>query len=119
MVYDGSKSGLNSSIWAPWFALPTAESMVRWVIAGSWLADNDLGDCFLNFPLHPDLQNYCGIDLSLLLPEHDKEERGGVFAKWLVNAMGLRPSPYCSVLACTVAKHEVLGDPKDPGNPFA
>lgn len=29
MVYDGSKSGLNSLIWAPWFALPTAESMVR------------------------------------------------------------------------------------------
>ena len=37
MVYDASKSGLNSLIWAPWFALPTAESMVRWVIAGSWL----------------------------------------------------------------------------------
>ena len=35
------------------------------------------------------------------------------------NAMGLRPSPYCSVQACTVAKHEVLGDPKDPSNPFA
>ena len=74
MVYDASKSGLNSSIWAPWFALPTAESMVRWVIAGLWLADNDLGDCFLNFPLHPDLQNYCGIDLSLLLLEYKKEE---------------------------------------------
>ena len=37
----------------------------------------------------------------------------------MVNAMELRPSPYCSVQACTVAKHKVLGDPKDPSNPFA
>lgn len=33
--------------------------------------------------------------------------------------MGLCPSPYCSVQACTVAKYEVLGNPKFPSNPFA
>ena len=35
MVYDGSKSGLNAAIHAPWFALPTAESMTRWVMVDS------------------------------------------------------------------------------------
>lgn len=25
MVYDEMKSGLNDSLWAPWFALPTIE----------------------------------------------------------------------------------------------
>ena len=33
--------------------------------------------------------------------------------------MGLCPSPNCRVQACTVAKYEVLGDPKDPSNPIA
>ena len=27
MVYDGSKSGLNKTLWAPWFALPTVDTM--------------------------------------------------------------------------------------------
>ena len=55
MVYDGSKSGLNATIYAPWFALPTAESMTRWVTVWLWLADNSYGECFLNFPFHHDL----------------------------------------------------------------
>jgi hypothetical protein len=33
MVYDGSKSGLNKALWAPWFSLPTIDSMLRWVLA--------------------------------------------------------------------------------------
>ena len=64
MVYDRSKSGLNAAIYTPWFALPIAKSMTRWVTAGSWLADNNHGECFLNFPLHPNLQKYCGVDLT-------------------------------------------------------
>ena len=68
MVYDGTKSGLNDALYAPWFALPTLDTMAQWVIAGTWLADNDYGDCFLNYPLHPDLQKFCGIDLSQLFP---------------------------------------------------
>lgn len=69
IVYDGSKSGLNASLYAPWFALPTIDSFAWWVIVGTWCADNDYGDMFLNFPLHLDLQKFCGIDLSDLFPE--------------------------------------------------
>eukprot|EP00978_Attheya_sp_CCMP212_P002922 scaffold6031_cov24-Attheya_sp.AAC.1 len=29
MVYDGTKSGLNDCLFAPWFALPTMSSMFR------------------------------------------------------------------------------------------
>ena len=93
MVYDGTKSGLNASLFAPWFSLPTVDSMVRWVIAGSWLADNDYGDQFLNFPLHPDLQKFCGIDLSQLFPKSGANDAQFVVAVWLRNAMGLKPSP--------------------------
>jgi hypothetical protein len=60
LVDDGTRSGLNESV---------LNSMTWWVIAGAWLADNDYGGMFLNFPLHLDLRKYCGIDLSQLFPE--------------------------------------------------
>ena len=119
MVYDGTKSGLNDALFAPWFALPTADSMSRWVLPGCWLADNDLGDCFLNFPLHPDLQKYCGIDLADLFPELDAEGKRQVFAMWITNAMGLKNSPVNSVQGVTVAKYHILGNPKEETNPFS
>ena len=46
---------------------------MRREVAGSWLADNDYGERFLNFPLHPDLRKYCGVDLSQLFPDEDVE----------------------------------------------
>jgi hypothetical protein len=80
-VYDGTRSGLNESVHAPWFALPTSDSMTLWVIAGAWLADNDYGELFLNFPLHPDLSKYCGIDLLQLFPELIKDGKDSVIAQ--------------------------------------
>ena len=118
MVYDGSKSGLNNALWAPWFSLPTIDAMSRWVIAGSWLADNDYGDMFLNFPLHASLQKYCGIDLTQLYPNMKGGEASVMVARWLRNAMGLRSSPYASVQGALRAKHIALGDPADENNPF-
>ena len=83
MVYDGTKSGLNDALYAPWFALPTVDTMTRWVIAGTWLADNDYGDCFLNYPLHPDLQKFCGIDLSQLFPDLTRLEAQLLVGVWI------------------------------------
>jgi hypothetical protein len=118
LVYDRTKSGLNESVFVPWFALPTIDSMSRWVIAGAWLADNDYGEMFLNFPLHPDLRRYCGVDLSQLFPELIKDGKDYVIGQWMRNAMGLRGSPYCSVQGCLRAKRHIMGDPKEVGNPF-
>jgi hypothetical protein len=94
MVYDGSKSGLNAALWAPWFALPTVLEMARTVLPGYWCADNDYGEMFLNFPLHKDLQQYCGVDLSQIFDEEMNLEGGPTVGVWTRNAMGLRPSPY-------------------------
>jgi hypothetical protein len=66
MVYNGTSCGLNPVLWAPWFALPTGEQMIRTLDLGYWGADNDYGDMFLNFWLHDDLQQYCGVDLTAL-----------------------------------------------------
>ena len=64
MVNDDSKSGLNDALWAPWFALPTINTMTRWTLDGTWLADNDYREMFWNFPMHPDLQKYCRINFT-------------------------------------------------------
>ena len=74
IVYDGSKSGLNNALWAPQFALPTINRMTRWTLAGTWLANNNYGEIFLNFPMHPDLQKYCGTDVTQLFPDLQKKK---------------------------------------------
>jgi len=63
MVYDASKTGLNASLWVPSFLLPTTDSLIDLLTTSSWMSDIDLGEHFLNFPLHKDLQSHCGMDL--------------------------------------------------------
>jgi hypothetical protein len=64
MVYDASVSGLNDTIWVPRFPLPTIQTHLRSVQEGTWMADLDIGEMFLNFVLHSDLRNLSGVDLT-------------------------------------------------------
>jgi hypothetical protein len=41
MVYDETKSGLNSILWAPWFPLPTIEMHLCSVVPGTYMGDID------------------------------------------------------------------------------
>ena len=52
LVYDGSISGLNLSIWVPHFFLPTIRTHLRAVDESTYMADVDIGEMFLNFVLH-------------------------------------------------------------------
>jgi hypothetical protein len=62
MVYaDGTVSGLNDSIWVPLFILPTINTHLRGVDEGTEMADVDVGECFLNFILHSDMQELAGL----------------------------------------------------------
>jgi hypothetical protein len=118
MVYDGSKSGLNNSLFAPWFALPMVDAMVRSLMPGYWCADNDYGKQFLNFNLHEEIQAYCGVDLSQLFPEDVDPITGILYGKWTRAAMGLRPSPYGAVKGSLRAKRIILGNRFQSTNPF-
>ena len=51
MVYNSKSSGINSSFWAPHFALPTVRSTLRAVERGTFMAERDIGEIFLNFML--------------------------------------------------------------------
>jgi len=68
MVYDGTRSGLNEAMWAPWFSLPTIEAHLRFVDVNTFLGDINIGDMFLNFILHEDVRVVAGIDLTPFFP---------------------------------------------------
>jgi hypothetical protein len=72
MVYDGTISGLNDSIWVSRFLLPTIETHLRAVDEGTYMADVDVGECFLNFILHPELRELAGVDLTDYFGEDGK-----------------------------------------------
>jgi hypothetical protein len=67
MVYDSTKSGLNVSLWPPWFPLPTIEMHLRSIVPGLYMGDIDIGDMFLNFMLHKSIQPAAGVDLTPFL----------------------------------------------------
>ena len=111
MVYDRSNSGLNSSLYAPWFALPTIDTFAWWVILGTWCADNDYGDMFFNFLLFLDLQKFCSIDLIELFLELVPNTAQMVVVTWVQNAMGFSPSSYCYIQGGHLAKRIIIGNP--------
>jgi hypothetical protein len=116
MVYDASKSGLNDAIWVPRFPLPTIATHLRAVESGTFMADLDVGEMFLNFNLHPQLQQVCGVDLTHYCL--DTKHASKLHEVWTRAAMGLRSSPYQAVQAMTIAEELILGDRLDESNPF-
>ena len=44
LVYNGTSCGLNAVLWAPWFAVPTVNTLLRTVEAGTFIGEGDIGD---------------------------------------------------------------------------
>ena len=116
MVYDASVSGLNDSLWAPRFAMPTLGTHLRAIEEGTYMGDCDIGDCFLNFILHESVRPYAGVDLSHYANKNSKQEQ--VWERWTRAPMGLTTSPYQACQAVAFAEEFILGDHKDPTNIF-
>jgi hypothetical protein len=86
---------------------------------GYWGGDNNYGEMFYNFWLHPELQRYSRVDLSAhFLEELVASGKGVLWEAWTQPAMGLRPSPYQAVQGVLVVKRMALGDPDDSSNLF-
>jgi hypothetical protein len=119
MVYNGTKSGLNDAMWAPWFALPTVEGHLCFITAGTYMGDIDVSDIFLNFVMHEKLQEYAGIDLTSLFPEEllasgDKV----IWERWTRCGMGFRDSLLKAVQAMLMAEEVIRGDNRETANIF-
>jgi hypothetical protein len=121
LVYDGSVGGLNDSLWVPRFSLSTLNGQLRAVEEGTYMGDLDVGECFLNFMLHPTLRPYTGVDFTLFFPTERSMGPNGastVWKTWLRAAMGLKSSPYQAVQALGFAEEIIQGDRRDPRNIF-
>jgi hypothetical protein len=116
MVYDATASGLNASVWTPSFWLPTIDSLTRCLDVTSWMTDRDVGDMFLNFPLHKMARMFAGVDIGPILKPEDEDQHR--WYQWARNAMGFSPSPYNSVKMALVVEEIIKGDRFDPKNPF-
>jgi hypothetical protein len=109
IVYDATRSQLNRSLWAPNFGLPTVESLTRHILESCWMGDLDIGEMFLNFCLHPDLQPYCGVDVK---PYFLEESGQGLtqWERWVRCVRGLKPSPYVCIKALLIALEVIRGN---------
>lgn len=114
MVYDGTASGLNDSIWVPSFGVPTIRTHLRMIGPSSWMADLDVGEMFLNFFLHEALRALAGVDLTPYFGEGKRR----VWETWQRAAMGLKSSPYQATQALEVAEEVIKGNRHDQENVF-
>ena len=95
-VCDATKSGLNESVWAPWFCLPTVESELRAMKVGTFMCDCEVGKMFLNFMIDPRLRPRAGVDLFRLYPEKAVGKSKSVKAQW--ERMMMEFAPPCILL---------------------
>ena len=110
IVYDASACGLNAALWAPNFALPTIDSVLRCADQSTWFSDIDLGEMFLNYFLDEDLREYAGVDV--------REIGGAKWERWERTLMGFRSSPYVCTQTFAWGDAIIRGDRKDRDNPL-
>ena len=116
LVYDGTKSKLNASVFAPNFYLPFLDSVLMCVNVDSWLVDLDLGEMFLNYFLDKRIRAFSGVDLTNFLDECATIKSN--WERWKRTFMGFCPSPYlcCKFFGWTV--DIIYGDRWDKENPY-
>jgi hypothetical protein len=120
VVYNRASCGLNQTVWAPNFWLPTAKSATRVLNFNYCGVDLDLGEMFLNFSLPLLFLAFSGINLT---PFKEALGFGQVPSKdfqlgWEQCWMGFRPSPYYSVRFYCWAEEFTRGDRRKKSNPL-
>jgi hypothetical protein len=91
----------------PHFALPTIQTHLRQVEAGTFMCDLDVGEMFVNFILHVDIRSLAGVDLT-----HYRKagKEGVVWEFWQQAAMGLTSCPYQACQGMAFVEEVIRGD---------
>jgi hypothetical protein len=117
VVFDGTSSGLNETLWAPNFYLPTAKAAALHISFSSWMADMDCGEMFHNFFMDHRVRKCAGL-LVDGLGTLGKGNKAG-YLRWSRLFMGMKSSPYNAVRHYYWAEEFAKGDPSLVGNPMA
>jgi len=80
------------------------------------MRDQDLGEMFLLFHLHPNTVRFTGIDLGPL--EFGSKDCVQRWMCWTRNLMGFKSSPYISVRIYLISEEIIRGDRHDTTNAF-
>ena len=110
VVFDGSSCGLNDTLWAPNFFLPSANAAALLLTFQTWMADMDFGEMFHNFPMEERMRRCSGVEVEV------QSSGGGRSTKIL--RWTLRPSPYNAVRYYYWGEEFARGDPSDTNNPM-
>ena len=119
MVYNGTSSGLNASVWAASFWMPSPNTATRQVHYGYYSIDLDLGEFFLNFPLSETIHPFVSVRMESIkeilnhMPSQDAVAKHEAWARLL---MGFKTSPFCAIRHFYLAEEFRFGDPKDLKN---
>jgi hypothetical protein len=119
-VYNGTSCGLNESVWAPNFWLPTGQSATDVLNYEYSSVDLDLGEMFHNFPLSHIFRARSGLDLTPFRSdlEPDGSTKSHFFGRWERCWMGFRPCPYYGVRLYYWAEEFARGDRSNLDNPL-
>ena len=63
MIYNGTYSDMNTSLWDPHFALPMVGSTICAVDKGTFMADWEIGYMLLNIMISEEVRTFCGLDV--------------------------------------------------------
>lgn len=118
MVYNGTSLGLNDTLWAPHFFLPTVQQELRAVKEGTYLADKDIEEMFLNFMLGESIRTYCGVDITQVWSNNPEDvewekERPRNREGWKQDMMGLVDLPFQAIQIILWLKEVVYVNPSN------
>ncbi len=116
VVFHAGANKLNNSVWAPFFALQSVNSLLRIVDSNLLMSDRDMGEMFLNFGLDWKVWKFAAIDLGPL--KFSTKECGHRWMTWSWCLMGFRLLLYNVVKLYLIAEEILRGDRHDPSNAF-
>ncbi|KAL7527345.1 hypothetical protein ACHAXR_003250, partial [Thalassiosira sp. AJA248-18] len=143
VVWDSKRNGLNATVWAPKFSLPTTsdteDMVIKWLripvrdylLAGSPLQDysqddglfiksfqfdSDVGQMFHNFIMHKRERHSHGVRFFHTRNDGSFEKQS--FLRFCALSFGCLCSPYIACQGEERIMELSLGEPKDLANPF-
>ena len=138
LVWDASRNGVNETLWAPSFIMPTfrtlQDQIIKWLpcsvtdylngnlpsnpTSSDWRiphqADMDVGEMFLNYKLHHSERHTFGVRLITGFGDDQVQ----VLMRFCRLLFGGRPCPFLAVQGHARAIELAVGDHKDPANPL-